>query len=518
MNLGTKVSLGVSSALIFILVVSTMGFISYQTSFVEKKLLQRAEETLSIMEAMHTQAMLHRGVNTDTDPVIATMNDVLDRLSKARSNMMVWFVMGPKVLAYQDALAQNIYEDEPPRDDIDREALESGRRVYRYAGDNMFRLTRPVVLGKGGGAHPKCATCHSRKMGIRQGEVIGAYSIALSSSTEQRNLVETERLAIIVSVLASVVIAIVCSFMIRRLATRPISEMTAKMGELAAGNLSLEIPYGNRFDEIGDMARSVRVFKENAIEKKRVEDSARQHEIELRRVLRRSTMGEMASALVHELAQPLAIIATYSGMLVARFKRRNDAEPEFIDILDKINSASHRASRISKTIARHVRGTEPQREIVDLKGLLKSISPLVDADARENSVRFTLEADDIDAVVHANATEIESVILNLAHNSVEAMKDVDRDGRSLRISASIENKEAVIAVTDTGSGMSAETRDRLFEPFFTTKRDGMGMGLAICRTIVENHGGRFSVDPPKDHLTTIRFTLPLAEGDDGDAR
>ena len=514
MSLGTKVSLGVSSVLIMILVLSTFGFVSYQTSFLEKNLLERAEETLTIMEAMHTQAMLHRGGKSDHDPVISTLNKTFDQLSKTRSNMTLWFVMAPKVLAYQKAKGR--LEREPPRDAVDREALASGRSVYRVAAGDIFRLTRPVVLGKRNARDPKCAACHGKDMGMGDGDVIGAYSIALSSASEQSNLDETERLAVIVSIFASLVIAIVCFFMIRRLATRPISEMTTKMGELAAGNLSLEIPYGTRSDEIGEMARSVLVFKENAIEKQHVEAQARQHEVELGHVLRRSTMGEMASALVHELAQPLATIATYSGTLVTKLKGGTNTGQEVFDVLEKINATAHRASQISRTIARHVRGTEPQRELINLRDLLDTISPLVDADAREIGAKFRLDLESSDAKVRVNATEIESVVLNLAHNSVEAMKEVDRKNRVLSIRTSVDGTDAVIAVTDTGNGMSPEARDRLFEPFFTTKSEGMGMGLAMCRTIVENHGGLFSVDPPTKQQTTIRFTLPLANREDDD--
>ena len=510
MSLGTKVSLGVSSTLIFILVLSAFGFVSYQTSFFEKKLLQRADDTVSIMEAVHTQAMLHRRDKSDHDPVILALDKSFHQLSRAGSHMALWLVMGPKVMAYQ--ISHHRKEREPPRDAVDNETLASGQTTYRMTGDRVFRLSRPVVLGQGNAAHEKCAVCHGTDMGIHPGEVIGAYSIALSIAAERENLEETKRIAILISVVASLIIAGVCFFMIRRLATQPIAEMTRKMGQLAAGDLSLEIPYERRPDEIGDMARSVQVFKENAIEKQRVEAQARQHQFELAQVLRRGTMGEMASALVHELAQPLATIATYSGTLVTKLRSGTGATQEAVDVLEKINDTAHRASQISKTIARHVRGAEPQKALIDINALLRSIAPLIDADARENGAQFILEADDAGAQVFGNPTEIESVVLNLARNSIEAMKEENRNDRVLCIAASIEDRDVVVAVTDTGRGISREKADRLFEPFFTTKNDGMGMGLTICRTIIENHGGRILIDTDHEQQTTIRFTLPCSNG------
>ena len=233
-------------------------------------------------------------------------------------------------------------------------------------------------------------------MGIRRGEVIGAYSIGLSISQEQAKLAYTIQAAIVISIFAALVIAAVSSYLLKRLAIGPIAEMTASMSQLAGGDMDLEVPYRLRKDEIGEMARSVEVFKENAIARNNAESRARQHEIELAHVLRRSTMGEMASGLAHELAQPLATIVTYSDAVSDRVASGSWTKDELTGVLGKISSMAQRASRITRTIADHVRGTEPHKSAVHVNDIVRSIVPLVEADTHGSGVRLQYDMTESD--------------------------------------------------------------------------------------------------------------------------
>lgn len=511
-RLGTKITLGVSFILVLILVVSATAFVFDEYAFFDRNIRDRAEGTLSILEAVHTQAMLHRGNKRDGNPVIETLNGTFDQLSETPSKMSLWLVMGSKVLAFQNLNGRS--EKEPPRDLLDSQALATGQTVAQVVDGGVFRLTRPVILGKGNARHAKCMECHGKDMGIHKGEVIGAYSIGLSIADDQEQLLSTMRAAIIISVFASLVIAVVSSYLLKRLATGPIAHMTATMSQLANGALDVDVPFRQRRDEIGEMARSVAVFKENAIERNRAEVRARQHETELAHVLRRSTMGEMASGLAHELAQPLATIATYCGAISDRIASGKWTEEELTDVLGKISAMAQRASRITRTVADHVRGTTPHRRAIGVNDIVRSIIPLVEADTHAGDVQFDYAAVESNPTVLVNRTEIESVVLNLVRNAVDAMAEIPSGQKRLCLRTAVENSHAVIIVSDTGKGMKPGVLDRLFEPFFTTKPDGIGMGLAISRTIVEAHGGRFSVDSTPGRGTTFRFTLPVQSGDD----
>ncbi len=308
--------------------------------------------------------------------------------------MTLWLVMSPKVLAFQNIHGRS--EIEPPRDSIDNEALATGKSVARTVDGGVFRLTRPVILGQGYARHAKCQECHGEDMGIRRGEVIGAYSIGLSISQEQAKLAYTIQAAIVISIFAALVIAAVSSYLLKRLAIGPIAEMTASMSQLAGGDMDLEVPYRLRKDEIGEMARSVEVFKENAIARNNAESRARQHEIELAHVLRRSTMGEMASGLAHELAQPLATIVTYSDAVSDRVASGSWTKDELTGVLGKISSMAQRASRITRTIADHVRGTEPHKSAVHVNDIVRSIVPLVEADTHGSGVRLQYDMTESD--------------------------------------------------------------------------------------------------------------------------
>lgn len=510
-TLGTKISLGVSFILILILITSAIAFVSYESAYFERNIRNRAESKLSILEAVHTQAMLKRGNKFDGNPVIATLNGTLEQLSRTPSNMSLWMVMGPKVLAFQTSHGRS--ERDPPRDAIDSEALSSGKTVARIVQGNVFRLTRPVILGKGNGRHAKCAECHGRDMGIHDGEVMGAYAIALSFSEDQKKFNTVVQSAIVIAVLASIVIASVCAFLIKRLVAQPIAEMTTAMSQLAGGNMDLDIPFQRRTDEIGEMARSVDVFKDNAIERIRAEARARRHEVELLQVLRRSTMGEMASALAHELAQPIATIATYCGALSDRITSGRWTKAELTDVLHRISDMAHRASGITRTIADHVRGGDTPRISVDLNDMVGSLLPLIEADARENGVVPEFDAAERSPNVLMNRIEIESVVLNLVRNAIDAMRETEPGARILRIQTGMDANHAFVAVGDTGKGMESGVRDHVFEPFFTTKAESIGMGLAICRTIIEAHAGRFSIDTVPGKGTTFKFLLPLIKGD-----
>jgi two-component system sensor histidine kinase DctS len=265
-------------------------------------------------------------------------------------------------------------------------------------------------------------------------------------------------------------------------------------------------------------------------DRKQAEDLNRRQQEKLQASARLATMGEIASTLAHELNQPLAAISSYTtGAL--NMIQQGAADPGKLNLellkpaLEKAGTQAQRAGQIIRSVHTFVKRREPSREPTTVDTLINNVMPLVELQARQF---FVSTQTDIDAglpPVLADRVLLEQVLLNLTRNAIEAMQGIAPERRILKIvarradgSASGQNVE--IAVIDNGHGIPAEVAERLFSPFFSTKAEGMGMGLNICRTAVEFHGGKLVHADNPEGGTIFRFTLPaLAEGvpADGDS-
>ena len=249
--------------------------------------------------------------------------------------------------------------------------------------------------------------------------------------------------------------------------------------------------------------------------RREAEDQHRQQADELQRTARLVTMGEMASSLAHELNQPLTAIANYCMGLSARVKNRIAAGqpldgPEMLEMLGKTTAQAERAGKVIRRIREFVKRSEPERRACDLHAIVADAAGLAEIDAQRHSVVLKVDLPDNLPILDADPILIEQVLLNLMKNGIDAMRQ--SGVRELRVTAVRRAGHIEFSVSDTGEGMAAEVHDKLFEPFYTTKAEGMGMGLNICRSIVESHQGRLWVDSNATGGCTFRFTLPLTAG------
>jgi two-component system sensor kinase FixL len=212
---------------------------------------------------------------------------------------------------------------------------------------------------------------------------------------------------------------------------------------------------------------------------------------------RLATMGEMAAAMAHEINQPLAAIANYSS-----------AAARFLEGGASINSQAHRAGEIIRRLRSFVRPKDLNRESANLKETIEEILPLAELDARANNIRLLIDVPaDLPEIV-ADQVQVQQVILNLIRNGIDAMDEAKPEERRLEVIARVLDDDMVaISVVDHGSGISEAATKQLFDPFYTTKSSGMGMGLAICQTIVTAHGGELSC--ANNELAGATFTLTL---------
>jgi two-component system sensor histidine kinase DctS len=253
-------------------------------------------------------------------------------------------------------------------------------------------------------------------------------------------------------------------------------------------------------------------------ESKRIEELNRQQQEKLQLSARLSTMGEIASTLAHELNQPLAAISSYTtgalNLMDEAAAKSGKVDAEMLKpALQKAGAQAQRAGQIIRSVHAFVKKREAAREMVHISTLVESVMPLVELQAQRFVVTIQTSIASKLPPVLADRVLLEQVLLNLTRNGIEAMQRVAPNRRTLRIVAegdqeSPAQSSVVISVIDQGHGISEEVRERLYSPFFSTKAEGMGIGLNVCRTAVEFHGGTLTYAANPGGGTIFRFSLP----------
>ena len=247
-------------------------------------------------------------------------------------------------------------------------------------------------------------------------------------------------------------------------------------------------------------------------ERRRAEELARQQQEQLQFTSRLVTMGEMASTLAHELNQPLAAIASYNTGCLNLLANKTVDCADIREALEKLGVQAQRAGRIIRRVHDFVRKSEPKRAPCALREVVDDCVGFVEAEMRKHRVRIENTRPALPPVL-ADRLMLEQVLLNLIRNGVEAMSATPENMRVLRISAIAGDGEVIVSVADNGCGIAPEVREKLFTAFFSTKPEGMGVGLSICRSIIEFHRGRlWAEDNPRSPTgagTIFKFTLPL---------
>jgi two-component system sensor histidine kinase DctS len=250
-------------------------------------------------------------------------------------------------------------------------------------------------------------------------------------------------------------------------------------------------------------------------EQRRIEDLSRQQQDRLQAAARLATVGEMASLLSHELNQPLAAIASYASGSVNLMEQPDEHTPGLLrQALERIAEQAERAGRIIKSVHHFVRRRERQHEALRADQLVDAVLPLVRLQARKSGTRIDLQLPARPPRVTCDRTLVEQVLLNLTRNGIQAMEDsTPLPERVLTIAVRQTHPRWVtFHVADAGPGIAPEVAQRLFTPFFTTRSEGMGLGLSLCRTVIEQHGGALDFGPgPSGRGTEFRFSLPAAK-------
>jgi PAS domain S-box-containing protein len=256
-------------------------------------------------------------------------------------------------------------------------------------------------------------------------------------------------------------------------------------------------PYG-----VGCMATDITAVME-------LQETLHRHQDELARVLRLHTIDEMAAAVAHEINQPLCAITNYAQGGVRRL-RAGDVQPAaLLEVFEQIAAEGLRAGQILRGIRSFVRRENDEATAVDVRALAGEALRVLEPEARLHGVSVRLEEGEALPPVRGNPIQIEQVLVNLMLNGVQAASGDACARREVVVAATRSGDTVEVAVSDSGGGIAADMEPRLFTPFVTTKPRGLGLGLAISRTIVENHGGRLWATNTRHAGAIFRFSLPL---------
>lgn len=231
----------------------------------------------------------------------------------------------------------------------------------------------------------------------------------------------------------------------------------------------------------------------------------------LTHVARLSTMGEMAAGIAHEINQPLTAITTYAQGSRRLIAAGNADSAQLTRALGNISDQALRAGEVIRRLRALIRKTDQTREVRNINELISELEPLVSIDVRGNDIPVIYDFDQPEILVKVDPVQIQQVMLNVLRNAFDASEE-QRSGDIVVQTRLRTEEEVMVRVTDHGTGMSEEVKSNVSNPFFTTKKNGMGLGVSICMSIIKSHGGEVTYEDNPKGGTIVTLTLPTVEG------
>jgi len=261
-------------------------------------------------------------------------------------------------------------------------------------------------------------------------------------------------------------------------------------------------------DQSGKVIEASMVARDITAEK-RAEAELQQIRDELARVARVTTLGELTAAIAHEVNQPLTGVINSGNACLRWLSPETPNQEAARKSVERVIREGNRAAEVIKRVRALVEKAPTQRERLSVNDAITDVLPMIDAEIRRNAIALRTDLASDVPLIFGDRVQLQQVMLNLMLNAIDAMSGTDPPRDLLVTSARGESNEALVTVRDSGSGLGEKSLDRLFEAFYTTKAQGMGIGLAVSRTIVQTHGGLLWAQPNEPRGAAFAFTLPV---------
>jgi signal transduction histidine kinase len=263
-------------------------------------------------------------------------------------------------------------------------------------------------------------------------------------------------------------------------------------------------------DRTSQLTAVNRRLRKEVLERQHAEVALREAQAELARVARLTTMGELAASIAHEINQPLTAIVNNGGAGLRWLNRETPNLDEVRGTLSSMVSDAMRAGEVIRGLRALAKKSGPQLTTLDVDDAVHEVLALTHSEVQRHGVLLRTDLTASEHPVMGDRVQLQQVLLNLILNGIEAMSTVTERAKELTVSsAPTDDGNVVISVEDTGAGLEPAVAQRVFEPFVTTKAGGLGMGLSICRSIIDAHGGRMWVSPGAAHGTAFHFAVPV---------
>jgi len=290
------------------------------------------------------------------------------------------------------------------------------------------------------------------------------------------------------------------------LAPRVFTAKRLAMLEMLASQAAISLDHARVYGELA---------QENS-DRRKAEEALQKAQAELAHVTRVTTLGELAASIAHEVIQPLTAIINNADACLGLLPKDTNELDEVREALSEIVNDADRASAVLARIRALVKKSPLEKARLHLRDVVSAVLLLARPEAATRRVTMQAQIPEDLPLAFGDRVQLQQVLLNLVMNGMDAMNSVEKANRLLQISGRHDTYDgwpsATISVQDFGIGLKPEEMERLFLPFYTTKPQGIGMGLAISRSIIEEHGGRLWVEPNQGRGATFLFSLPAADG------